>query len=377
MTGDTGARRPTRRIALIVSMVATLALLCCGGGVGAFLLTPLGGDRNDPRFNRTSGCGANPISSDGELPSVTGWDADQLKNAAIIIEVGFQMDIPPRGWVVAIGTAIQESQLRNLGHLGRKNDHDSQGLFQQRPSQGWGTPAQVRDPRYSSRKFYEKLRTVRGWENMALTVAAQKVQRSRYPNAYAEHEPVAAALVDLLAGGASRVQLGAALGAGCAPEGEISSSGWTVPVRSPVGSGFRTASRPNHQGVDLSSGRGTVIRAVNSGTVTVVKCDNDARGHLDCDRDGHPGKGGCGWMVEIVHAERVMSRYCHLVRRPSVTVGQSVTAGQQIGHVGSSGNSSGPHLHFEIHLNNDRSRRGAVDPVLFMQQRSAPLGDRP
>jgi murein DD-endopeptidase MepM/ murein hydrolase activator NlpD len=75
-----------------------------------------------------------------------------------------------------------------------------------------------------------------------------------------------------------------------------------------------------------------------------------------------------------MHAGGVMTRYCHMVMRPEVHPGQQVTAGQPIGLSGSSGNSSGPHLHFEVHLNGDRTAAGAVDPVPFMQQVGAPLG---
>jgi murein DD-endopeptidase MepM/ murein hydrolase activator NlpD len=79
-------------------------------------------------------------------------------------------------------------------------------------------------------------------------------------------------------------------------------------------------------------------------------------------------------MVEILHAGNVMTRYCHMVEHPAVQVGQHVVAGQRIGRVGTSGNSSGPHLHFEVHLNNDRRSVGAIDPVPFMQKVGVPLG---
>jgi murein DD-endopeptidase MepM/ murein hydrolase activator NlpD len=259
-----------------------------------------------------------------------------------------------------------------LGHLGAANDHDSRGLFQQRPSSGWGTPAQVQDPVYASKKFYEKLRTVKGWESTSLTRAAQRVQRSAYPNAYAKHEALATQIVNLLANGAANA-VGDSLSMVCAAGGQIAASGWTIPLKSAVGSGFRSPSRPTHQGVDLIVGRYAPIASVASGVVSVVKCDEDHRGRQTCNVDGFPGKGGCGWMVEIVHAGSVMTRYCHMVQRPSVTVGQQVTAGEIIGRVGTSGNSSGPHLHFEVHLNNDRTSRGAVDPVGYMRGVGAPL----
>ena len=86
---------------------------------------------------------------------------EQMRNARAIVEVGQAMGLPPRAWVIAVATALQESSLRNLGHLGARNDHDSLGLFQQRPSAGWGTPKQVADPVYAATAFYKRLRGVR------------------------------------------------------------------------------------------------------------------------------------------------------------------------------------------------------------------------
>jgi hypothetical protein len=84
-----------------------------------------------------------------------------------------------------VATAIQESSLHNLGNQGPHNDHDSLGLFQQRPSQGWGTAEQLTNPVYAAGKFYDKLLSIPGWEQMPLTQAAQAVQHSAYPDAYA------------------------------------------------------------------------------------------------------------------------------------------------------------------------------------------------
>jgi hypothetical protein len=123
------------------------------------------------------------------------WDAVQRENAATIIQVGAVLDVPERGQIVALATAMQESQLRNLGDLGARNDHDSLGLFQQRPSMGWGSVDQVMDPVYSTTAFYLALKRVPGWESMAVTVAAQRVQRSAFPYAYAQWETDANALV--------------------------------------------------------------------------------------------------------------------------------------------------------------------------------------
>lgn len=370
----TPARRP-RRVALLIALTATLVLLCCTGGAGAFFLDGLGGDDNATFTG--SGCGlGGPLDINGKLPKVSAYGPDQVRNAAIIINVGSDLKVPPRGWVIAVATAMQESALNNLPHLGARNDHDSVGLFQQRPSMGWGTPQQLQDPVYASRKFYAKLVTIDGWLRMSLTDAAQAVQRSAFPDAYAKHEPLASQIVDLLADGASRAAAGAAA-LQCAALGQISASGWVSPVKAFVGSGFRTTDRPDHNGVDLIAGREVDIFAASAGQVIVSRCDTDSSPPYSCDRDGSPNTPGCGWYVDILHAQSIITRYCHMVRRPLVTVGQTVRAGQQIGDVGTSGHSSGEHLHFEVHLNGDRSSAGAVNPVQFMQARGAPLGARP
>jgi hypothetical protein len=119
---------------------------------------------------------------------------EQRRNAALIISVARRMGLPPRAWLIALATAMQESGLRNL-HYG---DRDSLGLFQQRPSQGWGSPVEVTDPAHATTAFLERLRQVPGWRQLPVTVAAQLVQRSAFPDAYARWEGLAAQLVRLL-----------------------------------------------------------------------------------------------------------------------------------------------------------------------------------
>ncbi|MEU3273186.1 hypothetical protein ABZ639_20305 [Saccharomonospora sp. NPDC006951] len=130
------------------------------------------------------------------LPEIPGYGPHETQNAATIVAVGKQLNVSEHGQVVAVATAMQESGLRNLDW----GDRDSLGLFQQRPSMGWGTPEQVTDPAYSATKFYEGLMQVPGWENMALTDAAQVVQKSGFPYAYAKHEPTARVIVDAVKG---------------------------------------------------------------------------------------------------------------------------------------------------------------------------------
>ncbi|MFG1715850.1 hypothetical protein [Micromonospora sp. NPDC049203] len=120
---------------------------------------------------------------------------EQTKNVKAIIAATKKAGMDERAAVVSIATALQESKLENLGHLGDRNDHDSQGLFQQRPSSGWGTVEQITDPEYSTTAFLKGLKQVDGWRDMPLTKAAQTVQVSAYPDHYAQWEQQAADLV--------------------------------------------------------------------------------------------------------------------------------------------------------------------------------------
>jgi murein DD-endopeptidase MepM/ murein hydrolase activator NlpD len=374
MTADSPEPRRLR-IGLLVALVAALALLCCGGGTAAFFLDGLNGSKNADTLDADCGKQGLMVDPNGNHDRIGSLGDAQMHNAAIIIAVGQRMNVPPRGWVIAIATALQESVLTNLGDLGAANDHDSLGLFQQRPSQGWGTVKEVTNPEYAAGKFYSKLLAVPGWDKIPLTDAAQRVQLSAYPDAYAKHEELAATIVNKLADGAARA-VGSLTSLRCVNPGEISASGWTVPVRAEIVSGFRTADRPNHNGVDLAVPKGTVVHAASAGVVITAKCNAKSPngGPWSCDIDGSSAVQGCGWYVEILHAGNVITRYCHMVSRPDVVVGQTVAAGQPIGHSGSSGNSSGPHVHFEVHLNGDASSNGAVSPIPFMQQVGAPLG---
>jgi hypothetical protein len=123
-------------------------------------------------------------------------DLQQASHASTIAAVAQSRGLPERAVTIALATAIQESKLENIGY----GDRDSLGLFQQRPSQGWGSPAQIRDPVYASNKFYDALVRIPGYTALPVTEAAQKVQRSGYPAAYAQHEAEAAVLAAALTG---------------------------------------------------------------------------------------------------------------------------------------------------------------------------------
>lgn len=135
---------------------------------------------------------AGPVGQD----TVAGYGPDRLANAAVIVQVGRDMGVPERGQRIALATAMQESGLANLDH----GDRDSLGLFQQRPSMGWGSPAQVTEPAYAARAFYTHLLRVPRWESVPLWQAAQAVQRSAYPTAYAKHGTAAAQVLGAVRG---------------------------------------------------------------------------------------------------------------------------------------------------------------------------------
>jgi murein DD-endopeptidase MepM/ murein hydrolase activator NlpD len=283
-----------------------------------------------------------------------GLSAEQAGNAALIVAIGKGMGVPAQGWVVAVATALQETDLINERTA---TDHDSLGLFQQRPSQGWGTPAQITDPAYATRAFYHHLLAVPGWQAMPVTEAAQAVQRSAYPDAYARQEARARAIVAALTGVPAACS-GGALGV------------WVRSTTGPVTSGFHTTDRPDHDGIDLGPPRGTPVVAASAGVVTTAMCD-PATGN--CDRDGSLAVAGCGWYVEIHHAGNVTTRYCHLAHQPVVRVGQTVSAGTALGVVGQSGNADGPHLHFEVHTGYPATHGNAINPAAFLRSQGVPI----
>ncbi|TKJ19019.1 hypothetical protein A6V29_10650 [Blastococcus sp. CCUG 61487] len=116
--------------------------------------------------------------------------SEQVGNAVTIAEVGYARGLPQRAVVIALATAMQESSLRNLDY----GDRDSLGLFQQRPSQGWGAPHEVQDPVYAAGKFYDGLVQVPDWQTRDLSLVADAVQRSAYPHAYGQWSAMATEL---------------------------------------------------------------------------------------------------------------------------------------------------------------------------------------
>lgn len=246
--------------------------------------------------------------------------AEQLKNAATIIGVGKSMGANTNDLIVSIMTAMQESTLRNLNY----GDRDSLGLFQQRPSQGWGTPAQILNPSYAARKFFEHLLAMKGRSKLSLTQQAQAVQRSGFPGAYAAWEAMARQVVS---------------GTTFQPFGGISGGGKMRPVNGPVSRDWAHHSNLP-RATDFGVPVGTPVRAAMNG---YVQTSTDLRG------SGNGGYRSYGRYVVIANGlDRTL--YAHLSKR-SIGQGSQVRAGQLIGYSGNTGNSTGPHLHFETWKN--------------------------
>lgn len=177
-------------------LLPLVCLLAAGVVAGAVAVVAVGTGITNPAL----GCAPAAVigaEAAGQADPGLPLGAGQLANAWIIYAVGTGMGLPQRAEIVAIATAMQESALENLPY----GSSDSLGLFQQRPSQGWGTVAQITDPVYAARAFYLRLEQVSGWQSMPVTVAAQDVQRSGLPGAYARWQSAATRLVALFSGG--------------------------------------------------------------------------------------------------------------------------------------------------------------------------------
>jgi murein DD-endopeptidase MepM/ murein hydrolase activator NlpD len=272
--------------------------------------------------------------------------ADQWRSAREIVAVGRSKEVPVRGWVIAVATALQESSLRPLPY----GDRDSLGMFQQRAA--WGTTDARMDPATAAAMFYTGgtagqpgLLDIPSWSTLPLSEAAQAVQRSAFPDAYARWEPLAQRIVARVAG--EEVS--------CAEPGN-----WISPLRE--GSYAITATYGQcgshwsscHTGLDFAAPRGTPAMAATDGAVTFSGID-----------------GPYGHVVRILGADSVAIWYAHLDQR-LVGQGSRVRAGDVVGLIGETGNSTGPHLHFEVRLNATAAETGTpTDPHTWLRQQRA------
>jgi len=286
-------------------------------------------------------------------------ERNQLVHAATVIDTGARTSGVGRdGIVVALMAALTESTLRTLSNTSAYpdsanypndddgGDHDSLGLFQMRPSTGWGSVAELMDSGYQARAFYggptgpnhgspRGLLDIPGWQQMPEGTAAQAVEVSAYPDRYARFEPVAEAILDAL----TRTEPVSASASDVPESGRIvfplPADTWTRTS----GFGIRvhpiTGERKLHTGVDLAAVAGTPIQAAADGKVAFA---GPASGY-----------GNLILIEHSINGSVVASGYAHMYAEGIyVHIGDRVTAGEHIADVGSSGNSTGPHLHFEI-----------------------------
>jgi murein DD-endopeptidase MepM/ murein hydrolase activator NlpD len=292
----------------------------------------------------------------------------QLTHAATIITVGGRTEGVGRdGVTIALMAALTESTLRQLANTGtypesgsypndgNGSDHDSLGLFQMRPQSGWGTVAELMDTTYQAQAFYggpsgpnfpspRGLLDIPGWQSMDKGEAAQSVEVSAYPDRYQNYQPVAETILSTLTRPAPGTGAGGEAGGGDPVVPETSRVVFPLPSGTWVrtgGYGMRvhpiTGELKLHTGTDYGAPAGTPILAAADGVVAFA-------GMID-------GYGGLITIEHTVGGQRFATAYAHSWENGiHVQAGQRVTAGQHIGDVGSSGYSTGPHLHFEVRL---------------------------
>lgn len=295
----------------------------------------------------------------GLLGEVAGYSGVQLDNAAAIMRAGADLGVPVLGQTIGVMTAMGESTLQVLDR-GDFVGPDSRGLFQQRDNGAWGTYEQRMDPYQSATSFFRALIKVPGWETLAPTIAAHRVQRNADPYHYEKHWAPATQVVAALGGGIAPAPVSAAVpcqDTAPAPVGVVAADGWTKPAIGSFTSGFGPRNGTAHNGVDVAAPLGTPIVAAAGGVVVGVCLTNSS----PCT--------GYGTLVTIDHGGGVLTRYAHAyVEDVLVTIGQQVTAGQQVTRMGSYGQSTGSHLHFEI-----RQGDQFIDPVPFLRERGVEL----
>lgn len=490
------SRRGRKRLVWGLVIAVAVPATIIGGALSLpFMLAAFLGGSEALATPPGPGCPVAPFESAAE--SVGDLTEEQTTNAQIIIDQGRAAGVPEYGWVVALATALQESGLRNLDH----GDRDSRGLFQQRPSSGWGTPEQVMDPRSASLAFYggatsphwdpsaqradpPGLLDVDGWDSMSVTEAAQAVQRSAFPDAYAQWESLARQLVADVGGAPGLEPCGNGRAMTCPPSGLPAEEGltpdalrvirclhanfpaievfggvgdrpsnpdsdhpsgravdamvpdwdatdgnlfgWTIaewvrtnaaalgvtyvifdaqiwtaassdagwrPYEHPSGATDPTSLHREHVHVSVkgnAAGEGSDLGAISlpvrPGTYTLTGRFGDCGArwencHTGLDFAAPSGfhvlaiangtvtryentDGPYGRLLVIDHGGGLESWYAHLnlLGGPSLTVGTTVQAGQPVAAIGSTGNTTGPHLHLEI-----RDRGRPIDPEAWLR----------
>lgn len=346
------------RTAVTAAGVATAVVLAVMTGVvfGVLLLTGSAAAACTSPAAVTSATGTVPAGR------VAGYEGEQLVNAATIMRAGADLGLGARDQTIGVMTAMGESGLRVLDY-GDAVGPDSRGLFQQRANGAWGSYADRMDPYTSAQNFFRVLSGIAGRDSLAPTIVAHRVQRNADPLHYERYWDAAVEVAEAVTG----TDLGLAPGTGGAvctglavTPGTVTAGGWAAPGTGPITSRYGMRTNPVtgiyklHAGVDLGGGGcDGPIWAAHGGTVTFAGTWSDGTG-----------------VIAVDHGGGIVTRYLHMY--PSgilVRVGDGVSAGQQIARVGSTGNSTGCHLHFEVQINGV-----PTDPEPFMAAVGAPLG---
>ena len=213
-----------RRLAVLSAAVLVAPfLLAAGVALAAEASGTISGTAASLTGLPLTGCPGVPASTTAD-----GLAGPQVTSAQVIYDVSVSLGLPQQAAVIAIATAMQESRLENIDY----GTADSLGLFQQRPSQGWGSPAQIMNPVYAATAFYDALVKVPDWQQLPLTVAAQDVQHSGYPTAYAQWQQLATILAEQLSGAATACLNDNGLGVPASGTTRIP-AGWSLPAGTP------------------------------------------------------------------------------------------------------------------------------------------------
>jgi murein DD-endopeptidase MepM/ murein hydrolase activator NlpD len=369
---------------LVAGVVIVLPVLFLTGLFGGVMMGLFGPDDSGCLGDGTDG------GIQGQAPAEVGrLSPAQLVNANAIITEGLRMHVPSKGIVIALATASQESHFTNYANDGRGGDllsiqdgvaaslslpheavgtdHGSLGVFQQQWP-WWGTMRELMTPAVAAQKFYRALLSMPAWQSEPVTIAAQSVQASAHPEAYADDEPLARELLGL-PGPRSPTTAGVVPAAVLGSADCASVEGAPGQVVFPLAqrSGYRDAHNFGragahwasvHTGDDLSVACGTPVMAATAGTVII--------------RTDQPWAGS--WLVQVsTGSGRLTTWYAHM-RAVTVAEGQTVRAGQQIGEVGDLGNATGCHLHFEVHPRGGTIYQDSVDPIAWLRAHTGAAG---
>lgn len=371
---DKGGSKRWIIVAIALVLVPILAIAGYSVMVMMMIASSMGGSSCTPNTGSLAGV---DVEVSGRTVSL---EATQVRNAATIVSVATELNIPATGQMIALMTALQESNLwvyantstypesENIPHDRDGQDHDSLGVFQQRPTAGWGTVAETMDVKYSAQAFFggpegpnggspRGLLDITGWESMELGEAAQTVQVSSFPDAYNKWESAAKTLITTVSGSVSCGE--GTLGGAALPldPGFNFTSGYGPrPVTVPGASGW-------HPAVDMQhwpNPCGDTVYAVLPGEVTLSS----------------------NLWLSIKHPDGFVVSYLHMFKSDRIVdVGDKVTAGQRIGAVGNVPPSGGCHLDLRIDVTNNTNPQvaalpraesiggpeGYVDPEAFMR----------